>query len=213
MMQLNFNASGVAPAGPREPLPTDWYPVMITASEEKPTKAGTGSYLELTLTVQGGEQAGRTVAWRLNLNNPNTTAVEIAYAELSAICHCIGRLAVQTSGELHGVPFQALIKKVERNDQPGTFGNEVAGCRDINGNEPGHAGTAGSQTAAAPNWAQGAAPTQQTEPPAQTPPDASQVQGVQVQEHAPVAGQQQTTAAPAAAPAGAPPWAGGQTAG
>lgn len=183
MVQLNFDASGVDPNTRPDPVPTNWYPVMITASEQKPTKAGTGSYLQMELTVQGGEFANRKAYVRLNVDNPNPQAVEIAYGELSAICHSVGMLQVQDSSQLHGKPFQAHIKCVERNDKPGEMSNEVAGYRDINGNEPGSAGAAPAQQQQAPQWANG----------------DQQQQQQQQQE-------QQTQAPPADQSNSAPPW-------
>lgn len=174
MVQLNFNATTVKPNTAMEPIPTGIYPVVITKSEQKPTKAGTGSYIELEMTVQGGEFAGRKVYDRLNTNNPNSVAVEIAYATLSAICHVTGRLQIQETAQLHGVPFQVVVKKIPRNDQPDTMTNEVAGYKDINGNDPGFAGNTASQ-GSQPNWAQQGQPQQQ-----------------QVQQQQPVQQQQQT---------------------
>lgn len=152
MVALNFDATRVEPNSRPDPVPTNWYPVAITGSETKPTKAGTGSYLELTLTIQSGEFSGRKAFARLNLNNPNQTAVDIAYAELSAICHCVGVVQVQDSQQLHGRPFCAMIKKEERDDKPGEFTNTVDGYKDAQGNDPGMGGNAGAQTGAAPAW-------------------------------------------------------------
>jgi hypothetical protein len=62
-----FNALEIEPATSYEPLPADWYKVVITDTEEKPTKAQTGSYLQLTIEVIEGNHAGRKVFDRLNL--------------------------------------------------------------------------------------------------------------------------------------------------
>lgn len=170
MVQLNFNAQGVAPNKALEAIPTAWYPVMIVGSSEKPTKAGTGSFIELEMQVQGGEYNGRKLFDRLNIRNPNQTAVDIAYATLSSICHVTGRLHIQDTAQLHGVPFMALAKKRVRDDLPPPapgeepqYSNEVAGYRDINGNDPGFAGNV-AQPASQPQWAGGGAPAQQQAP-------------------------------------------------
>ena len=43
-MQLNgFNAAEVEPTTEYVPLPAGWYKAVVTESEEKPTKAQTGS--------------------------------------------------------------------------------------------------------------------------------------------------------------------------
>ena len=76
MANLNgFNANEVEPAGSFEPIPAGKYPAAITESEMKPTKNGSGSYLQLTFTVTDGPYKNRVLWARLNLNNPNATAV------------------------------------------------------------------------------------------------------------------------------------------
>lgn len=158
MVAISFNAAGVKPNAALEAVPTGQYPVIISASEEKPTKSGNGSYIQLEMTVQGGEFGGRKLFDRLNIKNPNQTAVDIAYATLSAICHVTGQLQISQTEQLHGKPFIAVVQKKEREDQPGTMTNEVKGYKDINGNDPGFAGTV-SSPAAQPAWAGSAAPT------------------------------------------------------
>ena len=87
-MELNgFNAATIEPAATYEPLPAGNYSAVIVESEEKPTKAMTGSYLQLGLEIVEGQYAGRKLIDRLNLNNPNQIAVDIAQRTLSAICH------------------------------------------------------------------------------------------------------------------------------
>lgn len=104
-----FDASTVDPTESREPIPAGWYTVMIVASEMKPTKAGTGEYLELTMDVIDGEHQNRKLWHRLNLDNPNETAVEIAQRELSAICRAVGVMTPQDSGDLHDKPLQVKV--------------------------------------------------------------------------------------------------------
>ena len=110
-MELNgFDANNVDPAQSREPIPAGWYKAVITESEEKPTKAQTGSYLQMTVEVIDGEHAGRKAFERLNLNNPNATAVEIAQRTLSSICRAVGVMTPRQSADLHDKPFMVKIK-------------------------------------------------------------------------------------------------------
>lgn len=110
-MDLNgFNAENVEPNAPREPIPAGWYKCVIEASEEKPTKAQTGSYLQLTMQVIEGDHAGRKVIDRLNLNNPNQTAVEIAQRTLSSICRAVGVMTPRDSHDLHDKPMMVKVK-------------------------------------------------------------------------------------------------------
>jgi hypothetical protein len=110
MAILNFNATDVAPSAPLEALPAGTYECVITDSEMLPTKAGNGQFLKLTFEVSSGEHAGRKLWARLNLDNPSKTAVEIARAELSAICHAVGVLTPQDSSELHNLPLLVTVK-------------------------------------------------------------------------------------------------------
>lgn len=126
-MQFNgFDASTVEPSAVMEPLPAGWYKAVIIASEEKPTKAQTGSYLQLSLEVIEGQHQGRKLTDRLNLNNPNATASEIAYRTLSAICHAVGVMTPRTSQDLHDRPLMVKVK-VKPADGQYSASNEVAG--------------------------------------------------------------------------------------
>jgi hypothetical protein len=109
-MQLHgFDANSVEPAASYEPIPAGWYLAVFTESEEKPTKAQTGSYLQLGVQVIEGEHQGRKLIERLNLNNPNQTAVEIAQRTLSSICHAIGVMTPRNSSDLHDKPFMVKV--------------------------------------------------------------------------------------------------------
>jgi len=111
MMDLQgFNAENVEPNAPREPIPAGWYRAVISAAEEKPTKAQTGSYLQLTCEVIEGDHAGRKAIDRLNLNNPNDTAVEIAQRTLSSICRAVGVMTPRTSEDLLDKPMMIKVK-------------------------------------------------------------------------------------------------------
>lgn len=117
MANLNgFNATEVEPTTSFEPLPAGEYLAAITESEMKPTKSGSGSYLQLTFTVLDGEYKGRILWARLNLNNPNATAVKIARSELSAICHAVGVMQPRDSVDLHNLPLVITVKVKKRSD-------------------------------------------------------------------------------------------------
>ena len=125
-MNLNgFNAADIEPNEPREPLPAGWYKAVIVESEEKATKAQTGSYLQLTMEVIEGDRQGRKVFERLNLNNPNKTAVEIAQRTLSGICRAIGVMTPRTSQDLHDKPLMVKVKVTPPRDGY-EAGNEIA---------------------------------------------------------------------------------------
>ena len=126
MANLNgFNANTVEPSTDFEPIPAGKYLAVITASEMKPTKAGNGSYLELTFQVAEGDYKGRLLWARLNLDNPNAMAVKIARGELSSICRAVGVLEPRDSCELHNLPLVVTVK--QKADTEGEVRNEIKG--------------------------------------------------------------------------------------
>ena len=82
MVSLDFDATQVEPTSDFEPIPAGKYVAVITDSEVKDTKSGRGSYLQLAFQITEGEYKNRFLWARLNLENPNQTAVKIARAEL-----------------------------------------------------------------------------------------------------------------------------------
>ena len=91
------------------PVPAGTYEAMIIDTETKATKAGTGRYLELTIEITGPEHAGRKIWERLNLENPNEKAVEIAQRTLAQICHAVGVLTPKQPEELQHKPMQIVV--------------------------------------------------------------------------------------------------------
>ena len=127
MANLNgFNAANVDPATDYEAIPAGKYLAIISNSEMKPTKNGTGTYLELTFQVIDGQYKNRLLWSRLNLSNPNNQAVQIAQGELSAICRAVGVLQPKDSAELHNLPLQITVKCKKREDT-GDVVNEIKG--------------------------------------------------------------------------------------
>jgi len=122
----NFNAHDVEPTAPFDPIPAGKYIAAITASEMKATKTGSGSYLQLEFVVLEGEYKDRKVWARLNLNNPNATAVKIARAELSAICRAVGVMQPKDSVELHNLPLEITVA-LKKRDDTGGLTNEIKG--------------------------------------------------------------------------------------
>lgn len=149
MMDLSgFDANNVEPSAPREPLKAGWYKAVITESLEKPTKAQTGSYLQLTFEVIEGDSAGRKVFTRLNLNNPNQQAVEIAQRELSSICRATGVMTPRTSQDLHDKPLMVKVKVTPARDGY-EAGNETSEYEAVNKSATGSTPEGGKAT---PPW-------------------------------------------------------------
>lgn len=212
--QQQFDARQVEPASFPPPPPLADYHVRIVESEGKPTTDNTGGYLQLDLEIlDPGPYVGRKIPYRLNLFNKSQQTVEIAYKQLSAICHVTGQFQVTDSRQLHNIPFIATIGPQANNPQyPNVFM-----VKDLNGNQPGKAGapaptpapapapawqappaTAAPAPTAAPAWA----PPQPAAAPAPAPAWAPPGQPA-----APAPGAQQPPWAPAGASPAAPPWA------
>jgi hypothetical protein len=121
-----FDASQVDPSVEFEPIPAGKYVVMITESQEKENRSGSGSYLQFTFQILEGEYKGRLVWARLNLQHPNVTAVQIAKAELSAICRAVGILKPTNSEQLHHLPLVITVKCKKRKDSD-ELTNEIRG--------------------------------------------------------------------------------------
>ncbi len=119
MVQLNFNAHEVEPPGDFDPLPEGKYSAVIAASDLKRNGKGTGDYLELEFIVLAGPYKGRKVWIRLNINNQNPTAQEIARGHLSAVCRAVGVMTPRDSSELHNLPLAIYVKCKPRGDGNG----------------------------------------------------------------------------------------------
>mgnify|MGYP006921327388 FL=1 len=132
-----FNSDDVEPRTGFDPLPAGKYKVVCVDSEEKATKAGTGSYIQFTFEVIEGEYEKRRLWARLNLNNPNTTAVEIARAELSAFCRAVGVKQLKDTTQLHDLPL--VVKVSAKKGDDGETRNEIKGYEPAGGPQVGGA--------------------------------------------------------------------------
>ena len=146
-----FNAADVEPQTGFDPIPAGWYNVMIVDSEMKDTKAGTGKYLQLRLDVIDGEYNNRVLFERLNLDNPNQTAVDIAQRTLSAICRAVGVMSPEDSSDLHDKPLRAKVAiRPAKGDYEAS--NDIKGYESADGSvtAPAASTPAASPAAAAP---------------------------------------------------------------
>lgn len=209
MAQLNFDATNVPQSESIDAIPAGWYNAAIDRSEMKPTKDGQGAYLETRFSILDGQYANRKVFTRLNLRNANPVAQEIAYKQLSSICHAVGVIQVADSQQLHGRPLKIKVKvRAATGDYEAS--NEISAFKNIN-EQTDAAGTAPAAGGAAP-WAAPAAPAMASAPAAPAPAAAAPAW------QAPAAAQPWAAPAPAAAapvapaaaapvqPGATPPW-------
>lgn len=112
-----FNANDV-PESTYGAMPIGLYQAMATASEVKNTKAGTGQYLQFTIDVLDEKYNNKKLWARLNLWNPNPTAVTIAQQELARLCIAVGVPTPDDSSELLNIPFVVKVG-VEKDNKGG----------------------------------------------------------------------------------------------
>ena len=132
-LPVPFDANKVQPSVALEVLPSAFYPVTITESENKETSKKDGSFLALTMTVIDGQYKGRKIFDNLNLVNKNAQAVQIAQETLSAICHATGVMVVQDSNQLHNIPFEVKVGMAKADAAYPDPRNEVKGYRKLGG--------------------------------------------------------------------------------
>ncbi len=112
-VQLNFDASTVDPSQVFEVFPAADYNVVLTEARVEPTKAQDGHKLHMIYTIVDGAYQGRKLFDNLNLWNKSEQATEIAWRQLSGLCHAAGVIQVATVDQLYGIP---VVAKVGRED-------------------------------------------------------------------------------------------------
>lgn len=108
-----------------EPIPAGTYIAEITRSEVKENNSGSGNRLSLGLKILDGSHAGRLIFQDITLRNTNHVAQQIGRKQMAQLFHACGKLGVQDSSELHGIPME--IKVAIRIDKTGQYdpSNEV----------------------------------------------------------------------------------------
>lgn len=143
-------------------LPDGWYDVTITKAEVGPTKAGTGTKIDVRYDVTGPTHQGRAVFASLNIRNPNADAERIGREQLGEVMRSLGLSRVQDSDELIGgnLCIKVKIKKASAKDLAAGYTqdrNEVAGWK-ASGGSPGLPSSvtkaaSGAPSSAKPPWA------------------------------------------------------------
>lgn len=126
---FSFDATQHTPAQDMsDPLPAGWYPMEVTGTTLKRTKAGTGTILEVEYTVVDGEGKGRKVWTGFNVQNPNEDAERIAKEQLSALCHATGVLKIKAHEQLRGK--RCLVRVVVKTQEGYDPKNEAKGWKE-----------------------------------------------------------------------------------
>lgn len=227
MVQIQFDANSVKPLGEYEVFPEGWYKAYIKESAAKETAKKDGQFLQIGFQLIEGDFNGGAVGNNLNLWNKNEKAREIAFRELSSICHVTGVMQLQDTSQLHNIPFWirlAIEEGTLKDDNTGYYpdknvikaykhANEVVPATPTRADQVAMMERAAKRDADRKNASPaGGAQQGGWQPPAQAwQPPAQQAAQAPTQAPAPVQQPAATPAPvqqPAATPAaGAPPWA------
>ncbi len=112
-----FDPNSVEPQKDYEVIPPGKYPVLIEKAEVKPTKSGTGHYIELEMSVLDGPHKSRKLWDRINIQNPSHEAQEIALRQLAALGQALGLSCIRDTAQLLNTACLAHVKvKNEQNE-------------------------------------------------------------------------------------------------
>ncbi len=168
-MQLNFDATQHDPTQSVSiclPL-NDYYFTIISADVEAVKDKPNEGKLVVGLRIEDGPFKGAVQKDYFNIYNANPQAVQIAYKELSALCHVVQRLRLGTEKDLIGAQGRAAIGPQANNDKY----SEVKQYKFMDGSLPGANGVAQTQPAQQQQPAP-AFPQQQPAPGGTLPPGA-----------------------------------------
>lgn len=109
-------------------VPAGKYSVVVKRAEERQTKAGNGTYINLGLEITGPEYAGRWLWDMAATDHPSEKWVETGRKKLSQLC-VAGRLrGFRSCTELEGIEARAEVS-VDRED---STRNKVWGYAPLN---------------------------------------------------------------------------------
>lgn len=146
MVAYAFNAQQFTPSfggGTPQLPPGKGYKVVIVNSGGEDTKNGQGGFIFVEATPVEGQHVGKKQVIRFNVHNTNPKTVEIAQEQLSALSHVLGKLAWQTTEELHNIPFMIDVDWQKGHEpseaKPNGGYTEVTALYDVNGRKAGEA--------------------------------------------------------------------------
>lgn len=91
-------------------VPSGDYVVACVASEEKQNSKKTGHYIQLDFEIQEGEFMGEKLVDRINHDNPNETARNIAWGTLKQLGQAIDQHPLPSTEALLGKRLIAKVK-------------------------------------------------------------------------------------------------------
>jgi len=118
MAELIFNGTNQEAMDDFSVIPVGYYNAQVVKSDVVPTKAKTGTRMNLQFKIIDGDYKGRIIFAGYNITNPNEVAVEISRKEIKSLCDAIGKPdGIRDTTELHNIPLQIKLKIVPENGQ------------------------------------------------------------------------------------------------
>ena len=112
MAQLNFNAAEIDTTS-RDAIPSGTYEAVVSDSEMRPTKSGSGVGINLTFEILSEGPAkgrkGRKVFVWINWEHPNQKAQQIGREELASLCKALGIASLTDTDQLHNLPLMITV--------------------------------------------------------------------------------------------------------
>ena len=121
-----FDPSTVEPQTDFQVIPPGKYPVLIEEAEVKQTKAGTGHYIKLTMSVLDGPYKNRKLWDQINVQNPSAQCVEIGLRTLSALGRAIGTGPITDTAQLVNQVVIAHVKVKNDQNEVRTYSSTAA---------------------------------------------------------------------------------------
>jgi len=122
-------------------IPEGWYNVSITKADLGPTKAGTGTKIDIRYDITGPTHEGRVIFGSINIRNQSPKAELRGREQLGEIMRAIGLAKVEDTDQLIGGQMQIKVKIRNPSDQDKANGyvndkNEVSDWKTLNGSTP-----------------------------------------------------------------------------
>ena len=113
-----------------QPIPAGEYTVVIKSAEIKPTKAGTGQYINVRFDITSEKYTGRVLFAIINIKNPSDVAEKIGRAQLGEIMRANNIISLQDTDQLIGA---TMIVKVAIGEYNGEAKNEIKSFKSAGG--------------------------------------------------------------------------------
>lgn len=111
-------------------IPGGIYRAQVEKAELKPTKAGTGSYIETQFTITDEKQNGRKFWELFNIQNPNPEAVKIGLGRIKALIVASGGQPGLFNSEQALIGLECLVNLKVTVDEYGEK-NKIVGFKPL----------------------------------------------------------------------------------